>query len=308
MAYRLLLFGENSSVIEDMYTHSNVNVELMTTSTRYDDMVIHTKYYKPNALVYCMGDNEPVGVYKIITTLKKEQLRLSVPLITIASSIVSDEFKRACPNLAELMLVRPITGRQIIADIVKYLVSLEKQEEEPPVPPEDELVIDTEPETQKPIEEAPVVPTVVEKPSSSADTSSDQALLDKLTKELLLDSTQKRILVVDDDPRMLKVIKRHLDDRYDVATAVNGKVALKYLQTKTADLILLDYEMPIQNGPEVLSELRANPKTENIPVVFLTGINDREKIRTALSMRPQGYLLKPIERIKLLETIRGILG
>ena len=114
---------------------------------------------------------------------------------------------------------------------------------------------------------------------------------------------KRHILIVDDDPMMLKIIKEQLHDDYIVATAPSGKFALKYLETKTADLILLDYEMPVENGPQVLEKLRDNPSTSEIPVVFLTGVTDREKIANALALKPQGYLLKPIDHEKLMETI-----
>ena len=119
---------------------------------------------------------------------------------------------------------------------------------------------------------------------------------------------RKHILVVDDDFRMLKLIKRYLDDSYDIATAINGKVALKFLESKMTNLILLDYEMPGENGPEVLEKLRANPVTNQIPVIFLTGINDRKKIQQVLALKPQGYLLKPIDHDKLVEAIENTIG
>ena len=287
MAYKLLLFGNNTSVIEDIYTHSNIKIEVMTSSSRFDDLVTHAKYYNPHAIVYCMH-NEPVGMYKIVTAFKKEKLRREVPVIIVGSPAACEEFERACPHLADITLVRPITGRTIITTIIEYFEKQELSADEP-----DEILEDEE----LPVKSGPV-----------RDAASDQALLDKLAEELLDSPERKHILVIDDDPRMLKVIKRHLENEYEVATAVNGKVALKFLQTKSADLILLDYEMPVQDGPTVLNKLRENPKTKDIPVVFLTGINDRDKIRTALSMRPQGYLLKPIDRKKLMETIYGILG
>ena len=121
-------------------------------------------------------------------------------------------------------------------------------------------------------------------------------------------TSRKHILVVDDDFRMLKLIKRYLDDTYDIATAINGKVALKFLETKITNLILLDYEMPEENGPAVLEKLRANPVTSSIPVIFLTGINDRKKIQQVLMLKPQGYLLKPIDHDKLVETIEKTIG
>lgn len=119
---------------------------------------------------------------------------------------------------------------------------------------------------------------------------------------------RKHVLVVDDDVRMLRLIKKYLDNDYDVATAVNGKVALKFLQTKHTDLILLDYEMPIEDGPSVLKKIRKDEKLSKLPVVFLTGVSSKEKIQEVLQLRPQGYLLKPINRQKLLLTIEKNIG
>ena len=118
---------------------------------------------------------------------------------------------------------------------------------------------------------------------------------------------RKHILVVDDDSSVLKLIKGFLSEHYDVATAINGKVALKFLETKSTDLVLLDYEMPEENGAAVLRKLRNQKKNENLPVVFLTGVTDKDNIREVLSMKPQGYLLKPIDMERLLTTIKGIL-
>lgn len=113
-----------------------------------------------------------------------------------------------------------------------------------------------------------------------------------------------RILVVDDNPLMLKVIKEHLHEEYDVATATSGKVAFRFLEHRQVDLILLDYEMPEEDGPSILKKLRADDKTADVPVVFLTGISDRKKIQKALMLQPDGYLLKPIDYEKLISTIK----
>ena len=115
---------------------------------------------------------------------------------------------------------------------------------------------------------------------------------------------KKRVLAIDDDPTMLKLVKEYLNDRFQVATAINGRTALKYLESRNVDLILLDYEMPGENGPQVLRRLRENPLTEKIPVLFLTGITDKEKIQEALSLKPQGYLMKPIDSEKLAAAIK----
>lgn len=113
-----------------------------------------------------------------------------------------------------------------------------------------------------------------------------------------------RILVIDDNPLMLKVIKEHLHEDYDLATATSGQVAFRFLQRRQVDLILLDYEMPDEDGPAVLKKLRANEQTADVPVVFLTGISDRKRIQKALMLQPDGYLLKPIDHEKLINTIK----
>jgi len=119
---------------------------------------------------------------------------------------------------------------------------------------------------------------------------------------------RKKVLVIDDDPAMLRIIKEHLHEKYDVATAISGKIAYKFLECKETDLILLDFEMPVEKGPEVFVNIRKNERYENTPVVFLTGIRDREKINEALMLKPQGYLLKPIDKEKLIGTIEKFLG
>ena len=118
----------------------------------------------------------------------------------------------------------------------------------------------------------------------------------------------KTVLVIDDDPIMLKVVKEHLHEKYDVATAISGKIAYKFLESKQTDMILLDYEMPGEDGPDVLINLRKREDLANTPIVFLTGVSDKDKITAALSLKPQGYLLKPIDKDKLIGTIEKFVG
>lgn len=106
---------------------------------------------------------------------------------------------------------------------------------------------------------------------------------------------------------MLKLVKEHLREQYDVATAPSGRIALKFLEKKQTDLILLDYQMPVEDGPAILEKLHANEATKDIPVIFLTGITERDKIQKALVQKSQGYLLKPIERDKLIEIIANFI-
>lgn len=119
---------------------------------------------------------------------------------------------------------------------------------------------------------------------------------------------KKHITIVDDDAGMLRLIRSHLEGKYEVATAINGTLAERFLERKKTDLILLDYEMPGESGAEVLSHLREKELTKDIPVIFLTGVTEMSKIKEVLSMKPQGYLLKPVDKEKLLDTIAKQLG
>jgi CheY-like chemotaxis protein len=136
----------------------------------------------------------------------------------------------------------------------------------------------------------------------------EQRIMQERLAEIQAKSERKHVLVIDDDPMLLKLIKEHLHEKYDVATAISGKIAHKFLETKKTNFILLDYEMPVENGPEVLKKIRENHEFDDIPVVFLTGITDREKIKEALMLKPQGYLLKPIDKDKLLGTVEKFIG
>ncbi|MCM1427306.1 MAG: response regulator [Eubacterium sp.] len=119
---------------------------------------------------------------------------------------------------------------------------------------------------------------------------------------------KKKIMVIDDSPLMLRTISGMLNAHYKVATAISGKVAWRYLADNTADLIILDYEMPDENGPAVFKKLKENPLTADIPVIFLTSVNDVDKVCGVLSLQPEGYLLKPVDMADLMGKIEEALS
>lgn len=114
---------------------------------------------------------------------------------------------------------------------------------------------------------------------------------------------RKTILIVDDDPGFMAVVRDWLKADYKVAMASSGLQAIKWLGKNRADLILLDYEMPITTGPQVLEMLRGDSETSEIPVMFLTGRNDKESVMKVLELKPEGYFLKTIEKAELLEKL-----
>ena len=116
---------------------------------------------------------------------------------------------------------------------------------------------------------------------------------------------RKSILLVDDDTTFLKMMKNWLEKYYHVTIVTSGMQALMYLGDNKPDLILLDYEMPVTSGPQVLEMIRSETKVGKVPVMFLTGKGDRESIMKVLALKPDGYLLKSLNREQILETVNN---
>ncbi len=121
------------------------------------------------------------------------------------------------------------------------------------------------------------------------------------------DAVKKRVMVIDDNPLLLRNMKHLLEKRYQVFIATSGEKALEFIPKKKPDIILLDYEMPGMDGRETFMKIKENPETRNIPVLFLTGISDKAHIYAALELEPAGYILKPAAEEKLFSQIEQAL-
>ncbi len=118
----------------------------------------------------------------------------------------------------------------------------------------------------------------------------------------------KRILIVDDKATSRELLGTVLERQgYAVSEAANGEEALEKVRSETPDLVLLDLQMPIRNGYEVLGELRKDAAYAMLPVIALTASamqGDREK---ALAAGFTGYLAKPVALSHLREEIQRLL-
>ena len=132
--------------------------------------------------------------------------------------------------------------------------------------------------------------------------AADLAALYKGEKELTLG---KRLLLVDDDTTFLRMMQNCLGTNYKVAAASSGMKAIEYLAKHTVDLILLDHDMPVTSGPQVLEMLRSEPATRHIPVIFLTGKNDRDSVMSVMSLKPEGYILKSAGSDDILKSVQN---
>jgi len=116
-------------------------------------------------------------------------------------------------------------------------------------------------------------------------------------------SSKKKILVVDDSGAMLRNVKGWLEDRYQVILANSGAMAIKYLSLNRPDLVLLDYEMPIVDGKQVLEMIRSEIEFADVPVIFLTSKNDKESVANVVKLKPDGYLLKTMKPEEIVKSV-----
>ncbi len=123
---------------------------------------------------------------------------------------------------------------------------------------------------------------------------------------------KRRILIVDDDPSYAKMVREWIKTDYRVDIVTAGMQAITFLlkvkPDEQVDMILLDYEMPVVDGPQVLQMLRQEPATDKIPIIFLTGVGTKEAVSRVMSLKPDGYILKSTTRDNLLAFLKEKLG
>ena len=279
MKYKIILMGENNTIIDDFFFQEHKDIDLITSSSRNDDIMTHLQIFEPDIIMYCMNEVSKKDFNRIYF-LKEKFENKGIFFGVIGSKDICREFEKVPFNSADIMFVTPISTYKIIAEIRTFLDEHKREKES----------LSQNSEKKATNEEIKTMEA-----STSVNESQEEI-------------NKKHILVVDDDPMMLKLVNEYLYERFTVATAISGKLALSFLEKKHTDLILLDYEMPEANGVQVLRKIRSNPKTQDIPVVFLTGVSSYNSIKEIISMRPQGYHLKPIDRENLLKVIMDVLG
>ncbi|MBO6112573.1 MAG: response regulator [Lachnospiraceae bacterium] len=130
-------------------------------------------------------------------------------------------------------------------------------------------------------------------------------LMNDTVSDLEMREAKKHLLVVDDDPIMLRTIKEWLSAKYNVTMVNSGMNAITYLAKNRPDLVLLDYEMPVCSGPQTLEMMRSEAATSDIPVMFLTAKGDRESVMKVLALKPEGYLLKTMKPAEIIEALES---
>lgn len=294
MKKKLLIMGNNKRLITDFFMQMDFYFDCASTSLIAADLRIHYQFFQPDAIVYCMRAESRDNITSVIKFVENVSKDDKVPFIVVADGSDYEFLCKMPGGRADLRIGANASVSELQSEISNIIARYrnQKMEEVKEAVPQLENALNTlsqlDEELKKLEINEPDVRLPARKPVSAAG--------------------RPRILVVDDSTIIHKAIKGYIEKDYDISTALSGAAALRFLQTKEVNLILLDYEMPEMNGAEVLKVLRQNPLTANIPVVFLTGVNDTSKIQKVLMLKPNGYLLKPIDKEVLLNKIKEILG
>lgn len=284
MKIKILLCGNNQALIKEFFLQADNQFECMSTSYEWYDIACHIKYFAPDAFV-CFVGPDAEEEFKKIRLVKRDSKYRDIPIILVGTEEDCEQIGYKAVGVIDCIIQRPISSSAIKERVIEFVSNKRKEKAYK------EETTDSEKEEQMIQEDS--VPD-------------DSTTVAKETEKD--DGRKKSVLIVDDDRGVLRLLKACLMTQYDVTTLANGNMVTKYFKNKTADAILLDYEMPDMNGTEVFNKLKENPDTKDIPVIFLTGVAEREKIQEVLALNPQGYLLKPINMGRLRETIKEILG
>lgn len=298
MKYKVLLAGNSKKLINSFFMQMDSAFECVTSSVIFDDLKNHVKYFEPDIFIFCMRAETKDDIISV-TNLHDILSKNDIPFAVIGDAVSLEFVTKVSARTPDLTLRLPIATSDLEENITRYIRNHQAN-----------VAL---------AENSPLSNALAANTSNAFDSLAqiDAALdaIDKVPTPEEMAAAQRqpetpgrhRILVIDDATIIHKAIKGHLESEFDVAAAISGRVALRYLKSKEVSLILLDYEMPELNGPAVLEEIRKDPNLANIPVVFLTGINDVEKIKNALALKPQGYLLKPVDRKALIDKIHELI-
>jgi len=125
----------------------------------------------------------------------------------------------------------------------------------------------------------------------------------------MTDEKKKRILVIDDDPVLIKIMNNVLDaNGFEPVMANEAPLGLEIAMTQSPDLIILDVMMPIINGYNICRLLKSEEGYKNIPILLLTSRSEQKDKEIGAEVGADGYIAKPFDTNELLETIRRLLG
>ncbi len=117
------------------------------------------------------------------------------------------------------------------------------------------------------------------------------------------------VLIVEDEPAILTSLEFILDHAgWVTACVTDGEAAMKYIHNYQPRAVVLDLMLPKKNGFEVLKALRADPKTQNLPILILTAKGQQQDKRDAMEFGASGFVTKPYANSDVVEAVHELIG
>jgi len=113
----------------------------------------------------------------------------------------------------------------------------------------------------------------------------------------------KKVLVVDDEENVRRLLRSMLGNKYIILEAKDGKVAVDIARSQRPDIILMDIMMPNMDGYTACHTIKQDPATKAIPIVMVTAVGQELNKKLAKEMGADGYITKPFSVLELLNTI-----
>ena len=304
MKYKVLINGRNNLLVTDFIQHTENFFDTLSTSDLWQDITGHLKYFQPEVYV-CFVEPEYEKTVGQLNNLKTEGFLGETVIVLIGDSATCDQLEQKARFAADIIIRRPVSPDNLALRITRYFDDINEAKERVKAK-QLERQQRAEAEQAAKEERAAQRKAFIEAKTAEYMEKEGIPIEDPAEAAAPASDVKKHILIVDDDRTILKMLKSALGDTYDVTTMINGVMVDKCIETKNVDLMILDYEMPIETGADIFRRIKKNPKAAHIPVCFLTGVSDREKIMEVMSLKPHGYLLKPIDMDMLTATVKNL--
>jgi DNA-binding response OmpR family regulator len=117
------------------------------------------------------------------------------------------------------------------------------------------------------------------------------------------------VLVIDDDPVILELLRVNFEiEGFDVVCARDGDEGFAMAQELQPDVVISDIMMPRRDGLQLLSDLKADPRTEDLPVILLSAKAQKSEVEHGLQLGADDYITKPFDPIQLIDRLNAVVG
>jgi DNA-binding response OmpR family regulator len=117
------------------------------------------------------------------------------------------------------------------------------------------------------------------------------------------------VLVIDDDPVILELLRVNFEiEGFDVICATDGEDGLRRAQADRPDVVISDIMMPRRDGLQLLTDLKADPTTEDLPVILLSAKAQKSEVQHGIDMGADDYITKPFDPLELIDRLNAVMA